>query len=171
MIAIVKNTGLKWLWIAVLALVLDQVTKLWILAILKEGDIIPVFQGFNIVLRYNPGAAFSFLADAGGWQRWFFTIIAAGVSVVLVGILYRLPLTERINGIAYSLVLGGAIGNLIDRLLYGKVVDFIDWYYGSYHWPAFNIADSAICIGVVLLIIDMLFYAKKRELAGNVGDH
>jgi signal peptidase II len=124
---------------------------------------IEVMPHFNFTLAYNYGAAFSFLADAGGWQRWFFTGLAAVFSVVISVWIARLKPTAKLEAISLSLILGGAVGNLIDRLLFGYVIDFLDIYYGSYHWPAFNIADSAICVGAVLLILDS--FRKKDEAA------
>jgi signal peptidase II len=118
---------------------------------------------FNFTLAYNYGAAFSFLADAGGWQRWFFTGLAAIFSVVMFVWITRLKSSAKLEAISLSLSLGGAIGNLVDRLIFGYVIDFLDVYYQSYHWPAFNIADSAICIGAVLLILDS--FKKKDESA------
>jgi signal peptidase II len=124
---------------------------------------IEVIPYFNFTLAYNYGAAFSFLADAGGWQRWFFTGLAAIFSAVIFVWITRLKSTAKLEVISLSLILGGAIGNLIDRLIFGYVIDFLDVYYQSYHWPAFNIADSAICIGAVLLILDS--FKKKDESA------
>ena len=145
---------LKWLWIAAVVLVLDQITK-WIAnTSMSLYQTIEVLPSFNFTLAYNYGAAFSFLADAGGWQRWFFTGLAAVFSIVIVIWLARLKTSAKLEAISLSLILGGAVGNLIDRLIYGYVIDFLDVYYQSYHWPAFNIADSAICVGAVLLIWD-----------------
>ena len=114
----------------------------------------PVLPFFNLTLAHNPGAAFSFLAGAGGWQRWFFVILAVVICTVLVIWMKRLAQSAKLEAISLALIIGGAIGNVIDRLIYGYVIDFLDVYAGSYHWPAFNIADSAIFIGAVLLIID-----------------
>ena len=140
--------------IAIVTIVIDQITK-WIASTnLAMHDPVPVMPSFNFTLMHNYGAAFSFLSDAGGWQRWFFTIVAAVISVVLVVWIIRLKAYEKWLGIGLSLVLGGAIGNLIDRLIYQYVVDFIHVFYGDYHFPHFNIADSAIFIGAVLLIAE-----------------
>lgn len=154
---------LKWLWLSGVVIVLDQLTKWWASASLELYDSIAVMPLFNITLAHNTGAAFSFLAQAGGWQRWFFAGIAIAVSIAIVIWLRRLPSNERLQAVALSLILGGAIGNVWDRLVHGYVVDFIDVYYGNYHWPAFNIADSAITIGAVLLIWHSVFghHAKK----------
>lgn len=138
--------------IAVLVIVADQITKIWVNAALDYREVIPVIPFFNITLAYNPGAAFSFLADQPGWQRWFFSILATVVSVMLIVWIKKLPPQERSLGYPLGLILGGAVGNLIDRLAYGHVIDFLDVYYDMHHWPAFNIADSAICIGAVLML-------------------
>jgi signal peptidase II len=117
----------------------------------------------NMTLAHNYGAAFSFLSDAGGWQRWLFIVLASVVTVVLVAWLLRLPADEKLTGIALGFVIGGAVGNLADRIMHGYVVDFIDVYYGQWHWPAFNLADSAITCGVILLLIDGLFLSASRK--------
>lgn len=146
---------LKWLWLAVLSLGLDQASKIAIdksFQLYESIAIIPSF--FNLTYVHNTGAAFSFLSEAGGWQRWFFAALAIVMSVIMSIWLTRLKEHETLLAVALSLILGGAIGNLIDRLFYGYVIDFLDVYYGTYHWPAFNIADSAITIGVGLMLID-----------------
>lgn len=153
---------LKWLWLSALVLLLDQSTKLIMNSWLSLHDTIAVFPYFNLTLAYNYGAAFSFLADAGGWQRWFFTALATVFSVVILVWIAKLKSSAKLEAISLSLILGGAIGNLIDRLMYGYVIDFLDVYYQNYHWPAFNIADSAICIGAVLLILDS-FRSQPEE--------
>ena len=145
--------GLRWLWLSGLVLALDQATKLGAVRLLAEREAHNLLPGFNLTLVYNPGAAFSFLGDASGWQRWFLSIVGIVVSVVL-GLLLR-SARGGPKGLAagYALVLGGALGNVVDRLYLGVVVDFIDLYYGRYHWPAFNVADSAICVGALLLVL------------------
>ena len=130
------------------------------MALTEKGDQLPFF---NFTLMHNTGAAFSFLADQGGWQRWFFAVLALGVSLVLAVWLSRLKAHETWLALALSLVLGGAIGNLIDRVYYGYVIDFIDVYYNASHWPAFNIADSAISVGAVMLIIDTFRNKEKSR--------
>ena len=139
--------------VASIVLMLDFVTKRWVEAALFYGEHIPLTSFFNLVLAYNAGAAFSFLSDATGWQRWFFSAIAARASVLIVYLL-RKHVAEKLFCVALSLVLGGALGNLWDRITLGHVVDFLDFHVGGYHWPAFNVADSAIFIGAMLLIID-----------------
>ncbi|HCO42569.1 signal peptidase II [Immundisolibacter sp.] len=136
--------------LATLVLVLDQLSKAAVLRWLHPHQVVDVLPGFNLTLAFNRGAAFSFLAGAGGWQRWFFAGVAMLASVVIVVMLRRTPPHERLTATALALILGGAIGNLIDRLRWGHVVDFLDVYVGSAHWPAFNLADSAICVGAVL---------------------
>lgn len=147
---------LAWLLLSVLVIALDHWTKTLALAYLEYGRPVPVFPHFDLRLAFNPGAAFSFLADAGGWQRWFFAAAAVGVSGFMVVWLHRLPADSRWLPIALTLVIGGALGNLYDRLVYGHVVDFLDFYWGNAHFPAFNIADSAITVGAVMLAIDIL---------------
>ncbi len=155
---------LRWLWLSGLVITLDQLTKLLAERYLTMHQPVPVIPGFfDLLLAYNEGAAFSFLADAGGWQRWFFTALALGVSVFLILWLKRLHPSEKLTAIALALILGGAIGNLIDRILYGHVIDFISWYYGEYRWPAFNIADSAITLGATLLIVHALFFDHRKS--------
>lgn len=151
-----SNRRLKWLWLSLLVIVLDQLTKLWASSGLNYGEPVAILPSFNLTLMFNTGAAFSFLNDAGGWQRWLFAIIAIAVSTVLMLWLRRLGSAQRWLAVALALVLGGALGNLIDRLYLGYVIDFVDVYYDRWHWPAFNVADSAIFIGVVMLIIDSL---------------
>ena len=147
--------------IASIVLVLDFATKRWVEAALFNGQQIPVTSFFNLVLAYNAGAAFSFLSDADGWQRWFFSLVAAGASATIVYLL-RKHGQDTLFCVALSLILGGALGNLWDRISLGHVVDFLDFYIGPYHWPAFNVADSAIFLGAMLLIVDSF----RREKAG-----
>ncbi|HQS58191.1 MAG: signal peptidase II [Gallionellales bacterium 35-53-114] len=143
----------SWLSLAALIIVLDQLSKLWITSHFFYGESLPVVKFFNLVLAHNTGAAFSFLSDAGGWQRWLFSAIALIASVWIVRLL-RQHAHETLFCLALALVLGGALGNLIDRVAYGYVVDFLDFYWGNYHFPAFNVADSAISAGAALLLLD-----------------
>ncbi|WP_439510687.1 signal peptidase II [Marinimicrobium koreense] len=152
----------RWYALAIAVIALDQISKHWVSAALTYGEPVVFTPFFNFTLLHNPGAAFSFLSDAGGWQRWFFTVVAAVVSVVLVIWLARVS-EKRYEALALALILGGAIGNLYDRVVLGYVVDFIVVHYQDYYWPAFNIADSAITVGAVLLILDMLFGKDKRH--------
>ena len=157
---------LKWIWLTVVVIVLDQLTKYIASISLEMYKPIAVMPMFNWTLMHNTGAAFSFLADAGGWQRWFFALIAVVVSVVIVLWIKRLQQHEKWQAIALSLILCGAIGNVIDRIWLGYVVDFIQVYYQQWYWPAFNIADSAIFIGVVMIIIDTI-RESRAERANN----
>lgn len=156
---------LKWLWISVVIIALDQITKVVASGAMSLHESIPLMPFFNLTLAHNPGAAFSFLSDAGGWQRWFFTAIALGVSGAIVVWLARLPTTDRWMAVALTLILGGAIGNVWDRIMLGYVIDFLDIYVGDWHWPAFNVADSAITVGAVMLGIDAFFFSKDKVAA------
>lgn len=151
---------LKWLWLSALVIVLDQFSKYLISSSMQLRQSIEMLPFFNLTLLHNTGAAFSFLADAGGWQRWFFTLIALAVSAVIILWLKRLPAADKWQAAALSLILGGALGNVIDRVRFGYVVDFLDFYYQQWHWPAFNIADSAITAGVAILVIVILGGSK-----------
>ena len=144
---------LKWLWISLLVIVFDQAAKQIAEAMLPKHEAVNLFPYFDWFLTYNTGAAFSFLADAGGWQRWLFTAIAVVISGIIVQWIYKLPREETLTAVSLSLILGGAIGNLIDRVYLGHVIDYIQVWLGSYPWPAFNIADAAISIGAVMLIL------------------
>jgi signal peptidase II len=166
----VKNTGrgtfppYPWAWLAVTALVIlmDWHTKQLVSEALELYRPHEVFSWLNITLAHNYGAAFSFLSDAGGWQRWFFIVLASGVSLVLLVWLLRLPRKEWLTALGLALILGGAIGNLVDRIQLGYVVDFIDVYHKNWHYPAFNVADSAITCGVILLLLDVLLISRNK---------
>lgn len=140
-----------WLMLSAVVIVADQISKVWITETLHMGETVFVTSWFNLVLVHNPGAAFSFLSDASGWQRWFFTALALAVSAWLVLLIFR-HARQPLLALALSLVLGGAIGNAIDRIKIGAVVDFVQWHWRGFYWPAFNVADSAITVGVVLLL-------------------
>jgi len=150
----------RWYSLAVLIVVLDQLTKQWVSSSFSYGESLELLPFLNLTLVHNMGAAFSFLSDAGGWQRWFFAIVSLIVSVVLIFWLSRLPARQYLLATALALVLGGAIGNLWDRVFLGYVVDFIDVFYQKHHWPAFNIADTSITVGAILLILESLFSSK-----------
>ena len=154
----------RWLLVSLAIVVADLATKAWVSAAFVPGEVLEVTPFFNLVLMHNTGAAFSFLAGAGGWQRWFFTAVAIVISVVLVAMLKK-PHRDRLVPLALSLVLGGALGNLWDRLALGHVVDFVQLHAGGYYWPAFNVADSAITVGVVLLVWDGLRGGKGTKEA------
>ncbi|MGB4858253.1 MAG: signal peptidase II [Dokdonella sp.] len=163
----VSPNAVSWLLLSALVIVLDQASKWLALAKLQPYEPVVVIDGFlNWMLAFNPGAAFSFLADSGGWQRWFFTVLALVVSTVLVVWLSRTARSDWRNAAPLALIIGGAIGNVIDRARLGHVVDFIDIYVGQHHWPAFNIADSAICVGAVALVAFSLFSGKAEPARG-----
>ncbi len=153
----------KWLGLSALVIVLDQLTKLIAVQSLVLYQAVPVFPGFNLTLMHNTGAAFSFLSDAGGWQRWFFIVLAAGISIFIVIWMKGLDASKHWLLLALAMVLGGAIGNVIDRIYLGYVIDFIEVYYSEYYWPAFNIADSAITVGAIMLIIDAIWLNQSEN--------
>jgi len=151
----------RWLSIAGLVLLADQATKWLVLQTMPLGEVIPITGFFNLVHVRNPGAAFSFLADAGGWQRWLFAFFAIGVSAALIVMIRKAP-DQRLFCLAAALIIGGAIGNLIDRLVFGEVIDFLDFFWNQWHWPAFNLADSAITLGAVVMILDELIRWRRQ---------
>ncbi|HEX6929966.1 MAG TPA: signal peptidase II [Gammaproteobacteria bacterium] len=159
----------NWLVVAALVIALDQATKYLVVRSMTLFDSIAVIPHLNLTLLHNTGAAFSLLADAGGWQRWFFVLLGAAVSVFILVWLRKMPARQGpLLPLSLSLILGGALGNVIDRAIHGYVIDFIDVYYGAWHWPAFNVADSAITVGAVLFILDSLIdsyraAAEKRN--------
>jgi signal peptidase II len=156
-----RNMGmLKWLWVSSLAIILDQASKQIVHHSMQLYESKPLMPYFNLTYVHNTGAAFSFLSEAGGWQRWFFAALALIISAVLSVWLMRLQKHETLLAVALSLVLGGAIGNLIDRLAFGYVIDFLDVYYNGWHWPAFNVADSAITVGVCLMLAESFGLGK-----------
>lgn len=150
-----RSSMMPWLGIAALLIILDQASKIAITQMFVYGESHAVTSFFNLVLVYNKGAAFSFLASESGWQRYFFTTVGIAAALFIIYLLKK-HAGQRLFSWALSLILGGAIGNVIDRILYGHVIDFLDVHIGGWHWPAFNIADSAICIGAVLFIYDEL---------------
>jgi len=158
--------ALNWYLLSLVVIILDQWTKWLAETNLTFLEPVPVIEPFlNWTLAYNYGAAFSFLADAGGWQKWFFAGLALLMSLFLIGYLAKAPRQAKLLSLGLALVLGGAVGNLIDRLLHGHVIDFIHVHYADiWHYPIFNIADIGISIGVLLIVIDMLFLEKKREV-------
>lgn len=155
------RSPLSWLWLAAAVIALDLGTKAMASGLLAYGEPVPVLPSFNLTLLHNTGAAFSFLAGEAGWQRWFFIGLAAVVSVVLVRWLATLKAGERWMACAITLILGGAIGNVYDRVVHGYVVDFLHFYWGQYHFPAFNLADTAITIGAIMMVIDL--FRKPQE--------
>ena len=152
---------LRWLWLSRFVLLLDQSSKQLAEAGLQLHQQIPLLPFFNLTLAYNEGAAFSFLSDQGGWQRWLFSGLALLVTLVLVPWMRRLRGDEWLLAASLALIVGGALGNLVDRMLWGHVIDFLDLHYGQWHWPAFNLADSAIVLGVSLFLLDTLRQGRK----------
>ena len=168
-VSMLKNNSLLWLWLSALVICCDQISKYMMTKWLVYHQPENLFPGFNLTLVHNTGAAFSFLSQAGGWQRWFFVALTSGVSIALLYWLSTLPRQRRWLAAALALVLGGALGNLWDRINLGYVIDFIDVYYDQWHWPAFNVADSAICVGAVMLIIDAIWF-DQAEVSTNKKD-
>ena len=161
-----RRNALPWLAVSALVIALDQLSKAWVLARLPEFQPVPVIDGFwNWFRTYNTGAAFSFLSDAGGWQKYLFVVLALVVSGVLVRWLAKMPRSDWKTAAPFALVIGGALGNLIDRLQHGHVVDFIQWYWRNHYWPAFNVADSAIVVGAVALGLFALRQGKDAREA------
>ena len=158
-----NSPQLKWLWISLWIVAMDQVTKQIAESQLTPHQPVNLLPFFDWYLTYNTGAAFSILADAGGWQRWLFTGIAIVISVVIVKWLHSLSGEETLTALSLSLILGGAIGNLIDRILFGHVIDYIQVWFGSYPFPAFNLADAAISVGAALLILSSFFGRRPAE--------
>ena len=150
----------RWYALAGLVIVLDQLSKWLVLDKLQFGETIYFAPFWNWVLTWNPGAAFSFLADQPGWQRWLFSALAIGVSGWIAFMLRQHP-QQRLMSLALTLVMGGALGNVIDRMRFGAVVDFIQWHAAGLYWPAFNVADSAITLGAILLVVEQLSAGKK----------
>jgi signal peptidase II len=153
---------LPWVALAAVIVLIDQMTKIAIERTFDYGDIHPVTGFFNLVLTYNRGAAFSFLASASGWQKHFLTVIGIGASLFILYLLARHG-SQKLFSLALAMILGGAIGNVIDRLAYGHVIDFLDFHVGGWHWPAFNMADSAIVGGAILLVVDELLRVRRAK--------
>ncbi|MEN8167613.1 MAG: signal peptidase II [Pseudomonadota bacterium] len=166
----------RWLLLSLMVVLTDQATKQFAEAMLTAYQAVSVLPFFDLTLMYNKGAAFSFLSDQGGWQRWFFVVLALIITAVLIGWLRRLKAGEQWVAVSLSLFIGGAVGNVIDRILFGQVIDFVDLYYRAEsclpgfarlghecHWPAFNLADSAITIGVVIMLVDAFLLAPRRQ--------
>lgn len=175
-----SESMLKWLWLTVIIILVDQFTKWWVSHVMQMYQPVEVMPMLNLYLAHNPGAAFSFLSDAGGWQRWFFTLVALAVSTALVFWIRKLQQHERWIAIGLAFILGGALGNVIDRIVFGYVIDFIQFYYAGqaclpgftllYNqqgaqciWPSFNIADSAITVGAAILIFDGILNLKRKR--------
>jgi len=158
-----KRLGLThWLAFSVALLLADQITKLWIIGSHQLGESHTITSFFNLVRVHNSGAAFSFLADASGWQRWFFTVLGIGAALLIIWMMKNHS-GQRLFCLALACILGGAVGNVIDRVLYGYVVDFLDFHWLGMHFPAFNVADSAISLGAAGLILDELLRVKRAR--------
>ena len=157
-----RHSPMLWLAVAVLVIVLDWYSKQWASESLVLYRSQALASWLNLTLAHNYGAAFSILSDAGGWQRWLFTILAGVVTLVLLVWLFALKQGEWRTGLSLGLIIGGAVGNLIDRVRLGYVIDFIDVYYKNYHWPAFNVADSAITCGIVLMLMDAFILTIRK---------
>ena len=166
------NHSLRWAWYALAAviIVLDQLSKYWVQISFFEYERINLLPILDFTLVYNKGAAWSFFSEAGGWQRWLFTAISAVVSVVLVIWIHRLVAVQKLLLIALTLILAGAVGNLIDRVLLGKVVDFVLFYYDGHYFPAFNVADSAITVGAIFMLADVFWGPSEADLKADVND-
>ena len=166
---VIRKNMLPWLALAVIWILLDQITKLWVQSRLEIGFMIEVTSYFNLVNVLNPGAAFSFLASQSGWQKHFLSGIAVLASVIIL-LMMRNASNQKFTMFCLASVLGGALGNLIDRSLYGAVIDFLDFYWQSHHWPAFNVADIAISMGAVGLVCEELFLHKRNNRKGLNND-
>lgn len=157
-----STSSLPWLGWALVVLVLDQITKLLIINTYQWGDSTTYTSFFNLVRAHNHGAAFSFLAGAGGWQRWFFTVLGLGAAVFIVWMLRSHP-GQKLFAFAMSSILGGALGNVLDRVMYGYVIDFLDFHWANWHFPAFNVADCGITLGAMALIFDELRRVRQQR--------
>ena len=164
-----QTKHLKWLWLTLAIIIVDQATKYWAEHILGRSGIVEILPVFDFSLAHNTGAAFGFLANSGGWQHVFFVSLAVVISVAFVVAIMRLKSVERHLAVAYALVIGGAIGNAIDRVIYQYVVDFIHWFYKDWHYPHFNVADMAIFIGAALLIFEAFGkpFLNERQTFSN----
>jgi signal peptidase II len=164
-----KFSSLQWLWLSLVIIIADQITKHLVTKHLVYQQANEIISGLNLTLVHNTGAAFSFLSEAGGWQRWFFVILTSAVSLGLIYWLGTLAKQRIWLAAALALVLGGALGNLWDRIMLGYVIDFIDVYYAQWHWPAFNVADSSICAGAGMLIIDAIWFDQAEVSTTDKG--
>ncbi len=159
------SSGLVWLWVSVVVILADMLSKNWVTGHMRLHETLPLMPFFNLFYAHNYGAAFSFLADKGGWQRWVFAVLAVVIAIALLVIMFRSQATQRLSNIAYAMIIGGALGNLVDRLWHGFVVDFIDFYVGGWHFATFNIADCGICVGAALLVLESVIPSKTASIA------
>lgn len=153
---------LGWLLLSLVVIILDQASKAWVISAIPLNDGFAITSFFNLVFVFNPGAAFSFLSGADGWQRWLFLLLAIGISL-FIGWMIHKHAAERVQPAALALILGGALGNAVDRIIHGAVVDFLDFHYADWHFWAFNVADSAISVGVALLLLQQLIYKETAH--------
>ena len=163
MSGIEQRSGLRWLWLSVIVFIIDQLTKYWTVQYLDLYQSYQILPFFNFTYARNYGAAFSFLSDAGGWQKYMFALIAIVVSACLLYFLKQNKSSQRWINIAFVLILAGAIGNVTDRLMFGYVVDFLDFDLGFYRWPTFNVADISIFIGAAMIILESFFTSKQKD--------
>ncbi len=163
------STGLRWLWLAVLVIAVDLGSKQWVMSHFYLGESLPVIPFLSFTYAHNPGAAFSFLADSGGWQRWFFAAIAVLVCIALLVMMYRTSAKAKLLNIAYALIIGGALGNLFDRMVHGVVIDFLHFHVGDWSFPIFNLADTAICIGAAAVILEGFLSPSEKKGKENDG--
>ncbi len=169
----IENTGygqLKWLWLTVFVFIFDQGSKWWALNHLTPYQPESVFPGFNWMLAFNKGAAFSFLSDSGGWQQVFFAVLALIISSILLIWIKKMQPNQNKLAAACAMVIGGALGNLLDRLYLGQVTDFIDWFYQTHHWPTFNVADSFIMLGALLIALDGIGQKSEDDERDQTAD-
>lgn len=167
---ILQKSGLRWLWLAAIIFIIDQATKYWTVQALDFHESYQILSFFHFTYARNYGAAFSFLGDAGGWQKYLFTSIAFAVSAYLIYSLKRNSQAQRWTNIAFALILAGALGNAADRLMFGYVVDFLDFDLGFYRWPTFNVADISIFIGAAMIILESFFSPESNNKAADKGE-
>lgn len=158
-----NNTASTWVFLSLLIIVIDQISKYCVVHFISATQTVKIFSFLNFILRYNAGAAFSFLGSASGWQIYLLSGISIAVAIVLIVWLSRLPRSEWLTAVPISLVIGGALGNLIDRVHYGYVIDFIDFHIKTWHYATFNVADSAVCVGATWLILRLLYESFVHE--------
>lgn len=170
MAEIIEKSGLRWLWLSAIMLAFDQITKYWTIQSLDLYESYKIFSFFSFTYARNYGAAFSFLGDAGGWQRYLFTGIALLVSGYLIYLLKKNASSQRWINCAYALILSGALGNVVDRMMFGYVVDFLDFDLGFYRWPTFNIADIAIFMGAAIMIFESFFAKQAKPIKAPKGN-
>lgn len=163
----IGSTGLRWFWLAVVVLLLDLGSKMLVMDYFQLGESMPLIPFLNLTYAHNPGAAFSFLADKDGWQRWLFALIAIAIVIALLILMYRCSGKQRLNNIAFAMIIGGALGNLFDRMVHGFVIDFIDFYVKGWHYPIFNLADSFICVGAALVVLEGFLFSSEKTAKSN----